>query len=62
VTHNIQEAVLLSDRVVALGTRPGRILEVVDVPLDRPRHPLQMRTSAFVDLVFTLRALLSTDA
>ena len=37
VTHDMEEAVLLSDRVVIMGTRPGHILEVVDIPLERPR-------------------------
>jgi NitT/TauT family transport system ATP-binding protein len=38
VTHDINEAVLLSDRVVVLSQRPGRIVEDVNVPLDRPRE------------------------
>jgi len=37
VTHSITEAVLMSDRVVVMSPRPGRILEIIDVPIGRPR-------------------------
>jgi ABC-type nitrate/sulfonate/bicarbonate transport system ATPase subunit len=37
VTHDVEEAVLLADRVVLLSPRPGRIVGVLDVPVDRPR-------------------------
>lgn len=38
ITHNIDEALILADRVVILSTRPGRVKTIVDVALPRPRH------------------------
>ena len=37
ITHSMEEAVLLGDRVVLMSARPGRIEQIVDVPLARPR-------------------------
>src|ERR1700759_5056406 len=38
VTHNVQEAVRLGDRVVVLSSRPGRVVAEFDVPIERPRR------------------------
>jgi NitT/TauT family transport system ATP-binding protein len=38
VTHNVREAVRLGDRVVLLSSRPGRVLDIYDVGMDRPRR------------------------
>ncbi|OYR63632.1 ABC transporter ATP-binding protein [Halorubrum ezzemoulense] len=38
VTHDVEEAVYLADRVVVLGGQPGRVASVVDVEIDRPRE------------------------
>jgi sulfonate transport system ATP-binding protein len=37
VTHDIEEAVFLADRIVAMTSRPGRIKRIVPVPLPHPR-------------------------
>lgn len=62
VTHNINEAVFLSDRVVVMGTRPGRVISVVDSPLPRPRQTRQMMTTEFSQTVFEIRSQLGLEA
>jgi NitT/TauT family transport system ATP-binding protein len=43
VTHDLEEAIYLGDRVIALATNPGRIAEIVDMELPRPRNQLTTR-------------------
>jgi NitT/TauT family transport system ATP-binding protein len=47
VTHSIQEAVYLADRIVVMTPRPGKIAAIVDVPLPRPRNEEHMYSEAF---------------
>jgi NitT/TauT family transport system ATP-binding protein len=47
VTHNVREAVRLSDRIVLMGTRPGRILRDVSIDLPRPRRSEDERVAWF---------------
>jgi NitT/TauT family transport system ATP-binding protein len=58
VTHDIEEAVLLGDRVAVMGGRPPRITEIIDVPLGRPRHALDTDTEAFLNARRRIRASL----
>ena len=46
VTHDIDEAVYLSDRTVAIGSKPARVLEVIDVDLPGPREQIGTRALA----------------
>lgn len=50
VTHNVQEAVYLSHRVVVMSSRPGRVLKIVDIPFPFPRAPSLRATNEFVRL------------
>lgn len=55
VTHNIQEAVFLSDRIVVLSPHPGRVSAVVDCSLVRPRTQSIREEPEFVKLVSRVR-------
>ena len=62
VTHQIQEAVLLGDRVLVMTRRPGRILAVRPVALPRPRDERTMALPAFLALVDDCWQLIKKDA
>jgi sulfonate transport system ATP-binding protein len=57
VTHDVEEAVFLSDRVVVIEPRPGRIKQSVDIPLDKPRR---RSDPAFIALKDEILGLLAT--
>jgi NitT/TauT family transport system ATP-binding protein len=48
ITHDLDEAVYLSDRIVVLAAHPGRIHEVIEVPVPRPRDRSQFLSPAFL--------------
>ncbi len=66
ITHSIPEAVLLADRVVVMSPRPGRIVEIIDIDLPRPRRldrvPAQFNdyTNRIRD-IFKARGVLAMD-
>jgi len=47
ITHHIEEAVFLSDRVLVMTPRPGRIAELIDIDLPRPRRLLEIGSPEF---------------
>lgn len=67
ITHSIDEAVLLSDRVVVMTPRPGRLETILDIPLGRPRGIAARRQPAFAEAVdaiteiFLARGVLHRD-
>ena len=62
VTHSVEEAVFLADRILVLSVRPGKIIREVLIPFDRPRDQLIMRSNEFHHLVDELpEALDSTE-
>jgi NitT/TauT family transport system ATP-binding protein len=51
ITHSVSEAVYLSTKVVVMSGRPGRIVDVFEVPFDMPRDPDVRYTGEFAELV-----------
>jgi NitT/TauT family transport system ATP-binding protein len=62
VTHNIQEAVYMADRVVVLSRRPGRVLADVPIELPRPRTEAMMGDPAFVRAAERIWSLIRAQA
>ena len=58
ITHDVREAILLADRVAVMSPRPGRILNIVDIDLPRPRQQDVSETPEFIEYVRRIRASL----
>jgi len=56
ITHNIAEAVFLSDRVFVMSSRPGRLARIFDIPFPRPRHLDLFASKEVFDLVNEIKA------
>jgi NitT/TauT family transport system ATP-binding protein len=61
VTHDLDEAVFLADRVVVMGAHPGRILEIVEVPVPRPREVAHFESPLFLATKRHLEKLIHHD-
>jgi NitT/TauT family transport system ATP-binding protein len=58
ITHDLEEAIYLADRVLVLGAHPGHIKEFIEVPVPRPRTPEQFLDPAFLATKARLEALI----
>jgi NitT/TauT family transport system ATP-binding protein len=58
ITHNVEEAILLSSRVYVMGTQPGRLVETVDIGLPRPRGLGMITEQRFADYEMQLTSLI----
>lgn len=61
VTHDIEEALLLGDRVLVMTGRPGRILREIPVPLDRPRNLADKDKAEIVEIKWDIWKLLEKE-
>ena len=61
VTHDIDEAILLGDRVYVMGARPGRIKRILDVPIERPRNLDMVMERSFIEMKREIFGLLHDD-
>ncbi len=61
ITHDIEEAVLLSDYIVVLSKRPAEVIEVIPVPFTRPRNPELILSAEILDLKGKLLGLLNSQ-
>ena len=62
VTHHIDEAVMLADRLLVFSPAPGRVVEVVSVPVPRPRDAAFRQDPRFVSIAAHVRGLLMHKA
>ena len=49
ITHDLEEAIYLADRIFVLGSGSNQLQEIVEIPVSRPRKPDQFLSSNFVD-------------
>lgn len=62
ITHDLDEAIYLADRILVLKAHPGRVEEVIEVPLSRPRRAEQMTSAEFQATKAHLESLIHAPA
>src|SRR5579884_3252154 len=62
ITHDLDEACYLADRIMVMGANPGRVLEVIEIPLPRPRRADQLLSPEFLALKHRLDELIHGPA
>jgi NitT/TauT family transport system ATP-binding protein len=62
ITHSIPEAVLLGDRVIVMSPRPGRVSEIIDVDIERPRTLQTMSSARFGELCGHIRTVFGAES
>jgi NitT/TauT family transport system ATP-binding protein len=58
ITHDLDEAILLADRILVLKAHPGEVQELIEVPVPRPRSPAQFHSPEFLATKARLEALI----
>jgi NitT/TauT family transport system ATP-binding protein len=61
VTHSIEEAITLSDRVIVMSARPGKVIDVISIPFPRPRSTEVRKSAEFNSLRERLWEIISSQ-
>jgi NitT/TauT family transport system ATP-binding protein len=62
ITHDLDEAIFLADRILVLSAHPGRLQELIEVPIERPRRPEHFSAAEFASTKARLEALIHPPA
>jgi NitT/TauT family transport system ATP-binding protein len=62
ITHDLEEACFLADRIIVMGSNPGRVLEVIENPIPRPRSSDHLLSPEFIALKHRLDELIHAPA
>ncbi len=62
ITHDVEEAVFLADKIVVMTTRPGKVLKIVNVDIERPRNYRILTSERFLKVENEVRAAIHDEA